>query len=193
MVIWLLDISNHQGDFNLAQAAAEGYSAIICKATEGVTFRDGWFDRYIPAIRTPAGSPGPTTSSAPVPAPSRPRSSTRGSPPTAARPGFCARWTTSPTPTGTHHRRVRRRMEPPDRQPSAAHVHRELVVAVPGLERRLPDPVAVAQPPRRRIRLRLRPLRAGTQLVVVTGLRRLEAPRSSSSPRRAGSPGRPST
>ena len=48
MVIWLLDISNHQGDFNVAQAAAEGYAAVICKASEGTTFRDPLFDGWIP-------------------------------------------------------------------------------------------------------------------------------------------------
>lgn len=58
MVIWLLDVSNHQGDFNLAQAAPEGSSAISCKATEGVAFRDGWFDRYIPAIKNAGRIPG---------------------------------------------------------------------------------------------------------------------------------------
>jgi hypothetical protein len=58
VVIWLLDISNWQTDFNIARAVGEGYSAVVCKATEGQTFRDGWFDRYIPAIQAAGAIPG---------------------------------------------------------------------------------------------------------------------------------------
>jgi murein L,D-transpeptidase YcbB/YkuD len=58
VVTWLLDISNHQGAFNIAQAAVEGYSAIICKATEGRTFNDGRFDPFVPQIKAAGLIPG---------------------------------------------------------------------------------------------------------------------------------------
>jgi hypothetical protein len=57
-VIWLADISNHQGDISIEQIVAEGYSAVICKASEGTTFRDGWFDGWIPRIRDAGAIPG---------------------------------------------------------------------------------------------------------------------------------------
>lgn len=46
MVTWIVDISNHQGLFNVGQAVSEGYSAVWLKATEGVTWRDGRFDDF---------------------------------------------------------------------------------------------------------------------------------------------------
>jgi len=58
MPLYILDISNHQGNFNITRAAAEGYSAIICKATEGRTFRDAKFNRNIPLIRNAGMIPG---------------------------------------------------------------------------------------------------------------------------------------
>lgn len=58
MVTWILDISNWQGDFDIAQAAREGYDAIICKATEGTGTPDGWFDTFIPKIRAAGKIPG---------------------------------------------------------------------------------------------------------------------------------------
>ena len=55
---WVLDISNYQGSFDVARAAAEGYSAILCKATEGTTFRDSTFDRNLPLIMAAELIPG---------------------------------------------------------------------------------------------------------------------------------------
>ncbi|MBN1173821.1 MAG: hypothetical protein JXA67_16735 [Micromonosporaceae bacterium] len=61
MVTWLLDISNHQDNFKAARvfgAAAEGYSGIIDKATEGRTFNDARFDATITAIQNAGPIPG---------------------------------------------------------------------------------------------------------------------------------------
>lgn len=38
------DVSHHQGDFDHAKAAAEGFDFCIVKATEGVTFKDPKFE-----------------------------------------------------------------------------------------------------------------------------------------------------
>lgn len=57
-MIWLADISNHQGDISIEQIVAEGYSAVICKASEGTSFRDGWFDGWIPRIKAAGAIPG---------------------------------------------------------------------------------------------------------------------------------------
>lgn len=46
MVQWIIDISNHQGAFDVARAGSEGYSAVWMKASEGTTFRDGMFDTF---------------------------------------------------------------------------------------------------------------------------------------------------
>lgn len=58
MTIWIADISNHQGGISIEQIVAEGYSAVICKASEGATFRDGWFDRFIPQVKSAGAIPG---------------------------------------------------------------------------------------------------------------------------------------
>jgi len=58
MVVYLLDISHHQGDFNIARAVGEGYSAVICKATEGSTYHDERFLGYITQVRAEAAIPG---------------------------------------------------------------------------------------------------------------------------------------
>jgi lysozyme len=57
-LIWLIDISNYQGNFNVAEAGREGYSAIICKATEGLTYQDPRFDAFIPQIKAAGLIPG---------------------------------------------------------------------------------------------------------------------------------------
>lgn len=54
MITWVLDVSNHQDDFDVAKAAAEGYAVVLCKATEGVTFKDQRFERHI-QLATAAG------------------------------------------------------------------------------------------------------------------------------------------
>lgn len=46
MVTWLIDISNHQGVFDVGRAVSEGYAGVWMKATEGTTFRDGMFDAF---------------------------------------------------------------------------------------------------------------------------------------------------
>lgn len=57
-VTYLLDLSNYQPGFNVAQAAREGYSAFICKATEGTTFNDALFDGFINQIQAAGAIPG---------------------------------------------------------------------------------------------------------------------------------------
>jgi hypothetical protein len=55
---WLVDLSNWNAGVDVGQIAAEGYSAAICKATEGVTWRDGQFDTWIPRIAAAGMIPG---------------------------------------------------------------------------------------------------------------------------------------
>jgi GH25 family lysozyme M1 (1,4-beta-N-acetylmuramidase) len=55
---WIVDLSNWQAGINIEQIAREGYSAVICKATEGSTFRDAQFDGWIPRIRNTGMIPG---------------------------------------------------------------------------------------------------------------------------------------
>lgn len=58
MTLFAVDISSHQGAFDVVRAAAEGYSACLCKATEGRTFRDPRFDRNIPLVKASGMVPG---------------------------------------------------------------------------------------------------------------------------------------
>lgn len=58
MVTWLIDISNHQGWFNVGGAVSEGYAGIFMKATEGVTFRDGMFDTFASQVLSAGAVPG---------------------------------------------------------------------------------------------------------------------------------------
>ncbi|GIG57404.1 hypothetical protein Lfu02_17760 [Longispora fulva] len=58
MVTWLVDISNWQGDISIEQIASEGYSACVCKATEGRDYKDPWFDTYIPRVIASGMIPG---------------------------------------------------------------------------------------------------------------------------------------
>ncbi|GIG63142.1 hypothetical protein Lfu02_75140 [Longispora fulva] len=58
MTVWIADISNWQGDINAAGIVAEGYAAVVCKATEGGDYTDPWFDTYIPEIIGAGGIPG---------------------------------------------------------------------------------------------------------------------------------------
>lgn len=58
MVIHLLDISHHQGDFDVSSAVDEGYSAVICKSTEGSTYQDPRFLDYITQVRNTTAIPG---------------------------------------------------------------------------------------------------------------------------------------
>jgi lysozyme len=55
---WLVDISNWQSDISIEQIAREGYSACVCKATEGVMYRDPWFVTYLPRVRGSGMIPG---------------------------------------------------------------------------------------------------------------------------------------
>ena len=57
-ITWLVDISNWQGNINIAQIAREGYSACVCKATEGTTYKDPKFDRNIAEIKKTRMIPG---------------------------------------------------------------------------------------------------------------------------------------
>src|SRR5689334_14942227 len=56
--LWIADISNWQAGLNVEQVIAEGYTAIVCKATEGTTYRDGQFDGWIRRIRAAGAIPG---------------------------------------------------------------------------------------------------------------------------------------
>lgn len=56
--MFLLDISNHQGAFPVGRAVNEGFSAVFCKATEGVTYRDPRFDSFIPQVTAAGAIPG---------------------------------------------------------------------------------------------------------------------------------------
>lgn len=58
MVTWLIDISNHQGAFDVGQAVAEGYSGVWMKATEGTTFRDWMFDSFAGQTLAAGAVPG---------------------------------------------------------------------------------------------------------------------------------------
>lgn len=58
MPIWIADISNWQAGLNVEQVIAEGYTAVVCKATEGTNFRDGQFDGWIRRIRAAGAIPG---------------------------------------------------------------------------------------------------------------------------------------
>jgi lysozyme len=57
-MIWLIDISNYQTGLDIDQAGREGYSAVICKATEGVSYRDPRFDTFIPQVKAAGLIPG---------------------------------------------------------------------------------------------------------------------------------------
>lgn len=58
MVTWLIDISNHQGTFDVGRAVSEGYSGVWMKATEGTTFRDGMFDTFARQVIASGAVPG---------------------------------------------------------------------------------------------------------------------------------------
>lgn len=55
---WLVDLSNWQAGIDIAHIAQEGYTAAICKASEGATFRDAQFDNWIPRIVSAGMIPG---------------------------------------------------------------------------------------------------------------------------------------
>ena len=57
-ITWLVDISNWQGNIDISRIAREGYRACVCKATEGSTFKDKRFDKYIPKIKAAGMIPG---------------------------------------------------------------------------------------------------------------------------------------
>jgi hypothetical protein len=57
-MIWIVDISNHQGSFDVAAAVAEGYSAVICKASEGTSYRDTRFDSFAAQTQAAGAIPG---------------------------------------------------------------------------------------------------------------------------------------
>jgi GH25 family lysozyme M1 (1,4-beta-N-acetylmuramidase) len=55
----MIDISNHQdAGFDVARAVGEGYSAVICKASEGSTYRDPCFERFAAATIGAGAIPG---------------------------------------------------------------------------------------------------------------------------------------
>jgi hypothetical protein len=58
MVTWLIDISNHQGVFDVGRAVSEGYAGVWMKATEGASFRDGKFDRFAEQTLASGAVPG---------------------------------------------------------------------------------------------------------------------------------------
>jgi hypothetical protein len=57
-VIWLVDISNHQGAFDVGRAVSEGYAGVWMKATEGTTWRDGMFDTFAGQALAAGAVPG---------------------------------------------------------------------------------------------------------------------------------------
>lgn len=58
MVVWLIDISNHQGSFDVGRAVSEGYAGVWMKATEGRAFRDGLFDGFADQVLAAGAVPG---------------------------------------------------------------------------------------------------------------------------------------
>jgi hypothetical protein len=57
--MWVVDISNHQPDFDVRTAIQDdGYEAVICKASEGTTFRDAFFDGFVDTTIASGGIPG---------------------------------------------------------------------------------------------------------------------------------------
>lgn len=58
MVTWLIDISNHQGVFDVERAVSQGYAGVWMKATEGTTFRDGMFDTFARQVLAAGAVPG---------------------------------------------------------------------------------------------------------------------------------------
>jgi len=58
MVLFLIDLSNWQGNFNVAGAAAEGFAAAICKTSEGTTYLDGRFGSFTQQAKTAGMVPG---------------------------------------------------------------------------------------------------------------------------------------
>jgi GH25 family lysozyme M1 (1,4-beta-N-acetylmuramidase) len=57
-MIWIADISNHQSGISIEKIVSEGYSAVICKASEGTSFRDGLFDGFVQRIKAVGAIPG---------------------------------------------------------------------------------------------------------------------------------------
>lgn len=57
-ITWLVDISHWQGTIDIARIAREGYSACVCKATEGASYLDSTFARNIAATRNAGMIPG---------------------------------------------------------------------------------------------------------------------------------------
>lgn len=58
MVTWLIDISNHQGAFDVGRAVSEGYAGVWMKATEGVGWEDWTFDTFAPQVIATGAIPG---------------------------------------------------------------------------------------------------------------------------------------
>lgn len=50
-MIWGIDISHYQGNFDLGRARREGFDFAILKATEGHTYTDPWFSRNLAKAR----------------------------------------------------------------------------------------------------------------------------------------------
>jgi GH25 family lysozyme M1 (1,4-beta-N-acetylmuramidase) len=57
-MLYLFDISNHQGWFDVDLAIKEGYSGGIFKSSEGTTYRDPTFAQNVAACRNAGGVPG---------------------------------------------------------------------------------------------------------------------------------------
>jgi len=58
MVVWIVDISNHQPGFDVPRAVAEGYGAVIMKCTEGIGTPDGQFSTFAPQVIGSGAIPG---------------------------------------------------------------------------------------------------------------------------------------
>jgi lysozyme len=56
MTLYVVDISNHKPNFDVGRAVAEGYSAVIAKASEGADYADPTFLGFMAAARA-AGVP----------------------------------------------------------------------------------------------------------------------------------------
>lgn len=58
MVTYLLDLSHYQDGINVGKAVREGFSAVICKATEGYSYKDPCFSEFTSAATEAGAVPG---------------------------------------------------------------------------------------------------------------------------------------
>lgn len=57
-MLWLIDHSHHEPDLDWSRVKAEGYTAVVHKATEGTSFLDSTYARRIAKIRAAGLIPG---------------------------------------------------------------------------------------------------------------------------------------